>query len=233
MAMAKPGHFLRLIGSVVYSVLIFGGLLFLFAWRLDWWRAWVFVDVVAVATAATMFGVFRSRPDLLAERYGPVIQKGQPLADQVLTPLIGLSFFLLIAFIPIDVFHLHWLGGTSLPLAALGLALFVAGWGLLTWAMAVNAFAAPVVKHQAERGQVVVDTGPYAVVRHPMYAGAIPLMIGMPLWLDSVAGVLVAALPLAMLVVRVPIEERMLLQALPGYADYMAKVRWRLIPFVW
>jgi protein-S-isoprenylcysteine O-methyltransferase Ste14 len=96
-----------------------------------------------------------------------------------------------------------------------------------------NTFAALVVRHQQERHQVVVDRGVYAVVRHPMYAGGIPLMVGMPLWLGSVAGALLAVVPIATLVLRVLVEERLLRRELEGYDAYTRKVRWRLIPFIW
>jgi protein-S-isoprenylcysteine O-methyltransferase Ste14 len=136
-------------------------------------------------------------------------------------------------FVPLDVFELRALPPPPPWLAAVGLVVFIAGWGLLTWAMRVNAFAAPVVKHQEERHQRVVDTGPYAVVRHPMYAGAVPLVLGLPLWLGSTAGALVAILPILMLVVRIGIEERFLRRELAGYEDYVRRVRWRLVPGVW
>lgn len=112
--MTKSKFILKLIGGVVYSVAIFAGLLFLGAWTLRWWRAWVFLGVVLVASSATMFGIFPSRPELLDERYKAPIQKGQPFADKVLTPLLVLSFLGLVVFIPLDVFRFQLLGETEL-----------------------------------------------------------------------------------------------------------------------
>lgn len=114
--MTKSKFILKLIGGVVYSVAIFAGLLFLGAWTLRWWRAWVFLGVVLVASSATMFGIFPSRPELLDERYKAPIQKGQPFADKVLTPLLVLSFLGLVVFIPLDVFRFQLLGETELAL---------------------------------------------------------------------------------------------------------------------
>jgi protein-S-isoprenylcysteine O-methyltransferase Ste14 len=224
---------LKLIGGVIYSVVFLGGPLFLAAWTWDWWQAWVFTGVVFILSAITMFGIFPSRPDLLDERYKPIIQKGQPLADKVLTPILAISFFGLILFIPRDVFRFHLLGVASPWVAALGLLLFAAGWTVIALALRANAFAAPVVKHQETRGQAVVQTGPYAIVRHPMYAGAVPLMIGMPLWLGSIAGAVLAFVPLGVLVIRIRIEEALLRRELAGYVDYAKRVRWRLIPGIW
>jgi protein-S-isoprenylcysteine O-methyltransferase Ste14 len=229
----KPASVPKLAGGVIYSVVIFGGPLFLGAWTLNWPRAWVFVGVVFAASALTMFGIFPSRPELLEERYKAPIQKEQPIADAIVTLGLGAAFLGLILFIPFDVFRFHLLGTTSVGVGAVGLALFAAGWAMVALALRENAFAAPVVKRQQERGQFVVQTGPYRFVRHPMYAGAIPLMTGMPLWLGSVAGVLLAAVPLTFVVLRLLIEERVLRRELPGYEEYVRKVRWRVIPFVW
>jgi protein-S-isoprenylcysteine O-methyltransferase Ste14 len=96
-----------------------------------------------------------------------------------------------------------------------------------------NSFAAPVVKIQKERGQRVIDTGPYGIVRHPMYAGAILHLIGMPLLLGSWLGLLVLPLIIGGLILRIAIEEAALRDAFPGYGDYVARVRHRLVPGVW
>ena len=120
MSMTNSTLVLKLIGGVVYSVAIFGGLLFLAAWTLHWWRAWVFLGVVFVASAMTMFGIFPSRPELLDERYKAPIQEGQPLSDKVLTPLLVLSFLGLIVFIPLDVFRFRLLARPALRSLRLG-----------------------------------------------------------------------------------------------------------------
>lgn len=223
----------KLVGSVFYVTACCGVPLFLPAWTLDWPRAWIFLGLVFAMAATLMFSIFPSRPDLLAERYKPPIQEGQPLPDRLLTLALLASFFGLLVFTALDVFRWHLLGETTIPVAVVGLALFVGGWTLMALAVRDNAFAALVVRYQEERHQVVVDRGTYAVVRHPMYAGGIPFMIGMPLWLGSWAGVLVALAPIATLLLRVVVEERFLWEKLDGYAAYTRKVRWRLIPFIW
>jgi protein-S-isoprenylcysteine O-methyltransferase Ste14 len=117
--------------------------------------------------------------------------------------------------------------------SAIGLVLFAAGWWLMTAAMVENAFAAPVVRHQAERHQHVIETGPYRIVRHPMYTSVIPFMIGMALWLGSYAAAIFAILPIAVLMIRLLLEEKFLRRELPGYEQYTTRTRFRLIPFVW
>src|SRR6266850_6243868 len=93
--------------SVILNVGIFGGLLFLPAGTLDWWRAWLFLGVVSIGTAATLLGVFRNRQDLLDERFKPPIQKGQPLADKIIALRLNTAFFAVVVFIPLDVFRFH------------------------------------------------------------------------------------------------------------------------------
>ena len=100
-------------------------------------------------------------------------------------------------------------------------------------ALETNAFATTVVRHQVERGHTVVDRGVYGVVRHPMYAGAVLLLVGMPLWLESYAAALLAGVPIATLAVRILFEEQFLRRELQGYDAYAERVRYRLIPFLW
>jgi protein-S-isoprenylcysteine O-methyltransferase Ste14 len=98
--------------------------------------------------------------------------------------------------------------------------------------MRENTFAAPVVKMQKERGQKVISTGMYGIIRHPMYAGAVLLFISTPLLLGSIYGLAIGLLLIVTLATRSLGEEAMLRQELDGYSDYMNKVKWRIIPFV-
>lgn len=223
----------KLSTGVIMNVAIFGISLFLPAGTLGWWRAWVFLGVVFVCAAASTMSIYRIHSGILEERFKPPIQKGQPLADKIVVLLLLAGFMGLLVFIPLDIFRFHLAVGPGPLVSSLGLLLFMAGWWLMTLAMRENAFAAPVVRHQEERRQRVVDTGVYGVVRHPMYTGALLLMIGMPLWLGSYAAALAAAFPIATLVARILIEERFLMRELSGYDAYIEKVRYRLIPFLW
>ncbi len=229
----SSGFVSKVVVGVIYNLLIFGGLLFLPAGTFNWSRAWIFLGVVLISGIATMVIVFPGREDLLNERFKPPVQKGQPLADKVIVLLLIASFLGLIAFIPLDVFRFHLMGKPGIFVSTLGLILFIAGWWIVSLVFKENAFAAPVVKHQEERGQKVIDTGVYGVVRHPMYAGAVLLMVGMPLWLESYAAALLAIIPIGILIVRILIEERFLKRELKGYEAYTKKVRHRLIPFIW
>lgn len=223
---------LKVIGGIVYTVAFFAGALFVPAGTMHWWRAWVLLGVVLACVIATMF-VLSTNEDLLNERYRSPLQKGQPLGDKILTLLLIPSFAGLLVFIPLDVFRFHLIEGPGPLLSTLGLVLFGGGWTVITLALRENTFAAPVVKYQEERHQAVIDSGVYRIVRHPMYAGAVPLMFGMALWLESYAAALFALIPIAVLAARILVEERLLRSELPGYDAYVARVRYRLIPFVW
>jgi protein-S-isoprenylcysteine O-methyltransferase Ste14 len=111
--------------------------------------------------------------------------------------------------------------------------LSLAGYGFIWSTLFQNAFAAPIVKDQTGRGQVLIDSGLYARVRHPFYLGILLFFMGLGLWLESYASVLALLLPFAFLVARIQVEERTLGETLPGYADYTRRVRYRLVPFLW
>jgi protein-S-isoprenylcysteine O-methyltransferase Ste14 len=224
---------LKLILGLIFNIVIFGGLLFLPARTFVWWRAWVLLGVVIAAYMATMLCIFPGKEELLNERFKPPIQKGQPLADKILVLLLIAMFLGVIVFIPLDVFRLHLMGTPGSLVATMGLVLFSVGWWIVSLSFKENSFAAPVVRHQKERHHTVIDTGVYGRVRHPMYAGAVLLLVGMPLWLESYAAALLASVPIGTLALRILVEERYLRRELQGYVAYTARVRYRLIPFLW
>lgn len=224
---------LKLTAAVVIELAVFGLLLFVPAGTLRWWRAWALLAALLVCVAATLAFIFRDRKELFNERLKLPFQKGQPLADKVLLPLLLVSFVGWMVFLPLEVFRFRLLPRPGALVSSLGLAMVAAGWWIESLAMRENPFAIAVVRHQAERHQTVIDTGIYRVVRHPMYAGAIPLLAGMALWLESYAGALLAAVPIATLIVRIAIEEHLLRRKLDGYAAYIERVPYRLIPLVW
>jgi len=135
--------------------------------------------------------------------------------------------------IPIDVFHFQLFPKPTLLASVLGGVMLLIGFGIILATLFQNAFAAPIVEDQTEEGQVVIDTGLYGLVRHPMYLGFIPYFTGLALWLESYVGALSVLLIVGTLIARVFIEEKTLQENLPGYPEYMEKIRYRLIPFIW
>jgi protein-S-isoprenylcysteine O-methyltransferase Ste14 len=223
----------KVIAGVVFNVALYALLLFVPAGTLRWWQAWVFLAVTVVVMAAAVFSILPDSADLFSQRAKGIIQKGQPLWDKILVILLVVSYVGQIIFIPLDVFRFHVLPKPGAFVSCIGLALYVAGWWIMTLAMKANPFAVPVVRLQDERHQRVIATGIYAVVRHPMYAGFVPMAIGPALWLQSYVAALLAFAPIAVLAVRSVFEERFLKRGLEGYDAYTEKVRCRLIPFLW
>lgn len=220
------------LGALGY-VALFAALLFGPAGTLHWRAAWVLLGVLLVARCASTIALYRSRRALLAERARLPLQSGQPGADRILLPAFMASFAALVAFVSWERWHSQLFAAPPSWVRALGLVAFVAGWIVVHLTLRANAFAVTVVRHQSERGHRVVTTGPYSVVRHPMYAGMAPVMIGLALWLGSVAGAVTSAVPVAILAARIRVEERLLARTLPAYRRYMSEVRWRLLPGVW
>ncbi len=223
----------KLAAFIVIQIAIFGCLLFLPAGTLFWWRAWVLIGIIFAGQVATAARFFPERKGLLMERLKSPIQKGQPLADKIVLMLFLTSYYGLMVFIPLDVFRYHLIAAPGVLVSTLGIFLFLAGWWIAFLALRENDFAATVVKLQEEREQKVIDTGVYGVVRHPLYAGGILFIVGIPLWLESYAGVLLTIVPIGILALRILLEEQFLIRKLKGYDDYIKRVRYRLVPFLW
>jgi protein-S-isoprenylcysteine O-methyltransferase Ste14 len=220
-----------LVRSLVWSVIIVAAL-FIPAGTLDWPGGWIFVGEFVVVSGVITAWLARHDPGLLKERMGGAYQKGQTFADKLfITAMIQVWFGWLIL-MALDAKRWHT---STMPnaLVAFGAVLIPLGFYIVWLTFRENSFAAPVIKIQQERGQKVIDTGLYAAIRHPMYAGAILFMLGMPLLLGSWLGF--AALPaiVMLLIVRIFIEENALREGLPGYDAYAARVRYRLVPYVW
>jgi protein-S-isoprenylcysteine O-methyltransferase Ste14 len=223
---------LKLIYGVIMQTALLGILLFVPARTLAWPRAWVFIAGVAVATAVTML-YLRNDQALINERLKGPLQKGQPLVDKIVLNLFLATFCAVMILIPLDVFRFHLMPPPGKLVSLIGLGLIAGGWWLIALALHENSFAAGVVKYQEERHQRVIDSGVYSKVRHPMYAGGVPFILGSCLWLGSYAAALMAIVPIGMMAIRIQIEERFLRQELDGYQAYTERTRYRLIPFLW
>jgi protein-S-isoprenylcysteine O-methyltransferase Ste14 len=227
------GRTIPLVLRTLLAVSVYGLLLFAPAWTLDWWRAWVLLALVFAGMIVTRLWAFDPNDTLLDERRKPPLQKGQPPADKLLVVGFIVVFPAYIAFIPLDVFRLHLWGKPHVLVSALGLVLAIAGWAIISLAFRENAFAAAIVKPQEERGQTVVDTGVYGVVRHPLYSGVILTLVGIALWLESLAAAVFSIVPIALIVLRILVEEDFLRRRLRDYDGYAKRVERRLIPLVW
>jgi protein-S-isoprenylcysteine O-methyltransferase Ste14 len=208
-----------------------GALLFASAGTLHWPGAWACLATSAVLGPACGLWLAKADPALLAERMRLTAREEQPAADKKFMLVFGTAALSWLIVIGLD---RRWQGSVmQVAWQALGFLLLLVSTGFILWVMRENSFAAPVVKVQAERGHRVIDSGPYAWMRHPMYTGVLLFFIGTPLMLGSWWGVAMAPLFFILFAVRAGIEERALTEGLPGYADYVARVRYRLVPGVW
>jgi protein-S-isoprenylcysteine O-methyltransferase Ste14 len=222
----------RLIVQTVAFVAVLAAVLFVPAGTVAWAGAWVFIAEMAVPSVVIGVWLARHDPALLRERMAGLFRPGQSRADRALMALFLALTVAWLVLMALDAmrFRLSHMPAWLQVVGGIGVA-FCFYLAFLTFR--ANSYAAAAVRVQAERGHRVVSEGPYAVVRHPMYAGAIFYFLGTPLLLGSWYGLAVAPAFIALLAVRAVMEERMLTRALDGYPAYAARVRWRLIPFIW
>jgi protein-S-isoprenylcysteine O-methyltransferase Ste14 len=220
---------IRAIRSSVLGVFAIAALLFLPAWTFDYWQAWIFIAVFAGSSSAITAYLAIRDPKLLERRMnvGPKAEKEN--TQKVAVSLVLAGFTALLVFPAFD----HRFGWSSVPpyVSLTGDALVALGFLFIFFVLKENPYGASTI--QVAEGQRVISTGPYALVRHPMYAGALFLIAGMPLALGSWWGLLLIVLVIPTLVWRLLDEEKFLKKNLAGYTEYAQRVRYRLVPFVW
>ena len=221
---------LRLFIQTVLWLAVMALVLFLAAGNPAWPAAWAFLVEMGVLGGAVGLWLAWRDPALLAERLNWRVQTAQAPWDRRFMIGVGVGFIVWLALMGLDAERWRlslvppFLQGVGV--LAIGFSVWM-GWRVFM----VNSFAAPAVKIQP--GQSVVASGPYAIVRHPLYAGGIAFFIGAPLMLGSWLGLAVAPLLIAAMAARAIGEERVLRAELPGYDAYAAKVRYRFVPRLW
>lgn len=208
------------------GLIVMGALLFVPAGSLDFWEAWVFLGVLftQVFFVATYF--LRRDPEFLLRR---MRYKEKEAAEKKMIK-VGQLLFLIGFLVPgLD----HRFGWSDVPswLVLAADAIVFLGYGLVFLAFRENSYASRIV--EVEKGQKVISSGPYSVIRHPMYTGVIPMYLAIPIALGSYVALLFYAPVIIIIVLRIFDEERLLSRDLPGYSEYMKKVKYRLIPGVW
>jgi protein-S-isoprenylcysteine O-methyltransferase Ste14 len=217
---------------VLSSVIGFGVLalvLFVPAGTLNYWQAWVFVAAFTVATIVPSLYLAKTNPAALQRRMrGGPIAEGRGIQKFIITGAF-LSIFGMMALSAYD----HRMGWSSVPawVCVFGDVLIVVGLTLAMLVIVQNGYAAATVR--VEDGQQLASTGLYKLVRHPMYAANVILMVGMPLALGSYWGLVGLVPGILVLVFRIVDEEKLLSQELGGYREYRQHVRYRLMPYVW
>jgi protein-S-isoprenylcysteine O-methyltransferase Ste14 len=196
---------------------------------IGWRQGWLFFIVFWVYTILSAVYLWRVNPEIYVAR--SKVHAGTKSWDRVLMVLLLASLLAIFLVAALDARY-GW-SSVSTPLVVVGYILLTIGFAITTWVYAVNKFAEPSVRIQSDRGQEVVDTGPYAIVRHPLYAASVVLFVGMALAMGSYWAFVPVAVGLLVIIVRIVLEDRLLQNELAGYKEYAARVRYRLVPGVW
>jgi protein-S-isoprenylcysteine O-methyltransferase Ste14 len=213
------------------SFLLMALALFLSAGTIAWPAGWIFLMLLHGWLLIGIWLLLKYNPGLLQERL-TISQPNQKAWDKVFLLLYELFLFVWLVLMPLDAVRFHW-SQMPLLLQVVGAMALVASFVFISLTFRENSFLSPTVRIQEERRQTVISTGPYHYVRHPMYAGGLLLFLGTPLLLGSWYGLLLVVVMLPGLAVRAILEERVLREELPGYATYMAQVKYRFIPHIW
>ena len=215
--------------QLLILILVMGVLVFAAAGSLDYWQAWLFLACYFTASLIVSMWLIRYDPALLERR-----RRGGPWAEiepsqRIIMTITSVGFIAGLVVPGLD----RRFGWSNMPAAVsiLGDLLHLAGWLGILAVFHANSFAAATIR--VEAGQKVVSTGPYAIVRHPMYSTALLMIFGIPIALGSWWGLLVFVALIPALAWRLIDEERVLLRELEGYSDYRRRVRFRLIPLIW
>jgi protein-S-isoprenylcysteine O-methyltransferase Ste14 len=216
--------------SLAVTLVVMGVLMFWPAGTLGWVRGWWFVAAFVVAILAGIVILWQVNPEIFAAR--AKVHSGTKGWDYAIFVIIVVAYMAVLPVAGLDDGRFHWL---PMPdwVVIVGYVLFFASFGLMVWAQGVNRHFEPSVRIQQDRGQTVIDTGPYAIVRHPGYISGSAMAVGMALALGSLWALLPALVLIVTLVIRTGLEEETLVAELPGYAEYRARVRWRWVPGLW
>ena len=208
------------------GVVLLGVLLFVPAGTLAWWRGWLLMGILFVPMLTAGFVMMAKVPDLLRKRLSVHEEESEQRTVIALSGIMFLAAFVLAGLG-------HRFGWPTFPAAVswAGAVVFLIAYALYAEVMRENAYLSRTI--EVQEGQRVIDTGLYGIVRHPMYSATIALFLSMPLVLGSAFSLVIMLAYLPIIAKRIRNEEAVLTRELPGYDEYLTRVRWRLIPHVW
>ncbi len=216
----------------LFVVALFPAVIVLLSGNLAWTEGWVLSIWFDVMMLSNMIYMYKKNPTLFSERLSAHESNQKKWDRHLLTSLFILSAFWLVA-MPLDAQTLGLSPRFPLFVRMIGCLLLLPTLYLLIAATIANPYLSTVVRIQTDRQQKVISTGVYGVVRHPQYLGIIMLLIGGPLLLGSIVAVIIGMCISSILILRIHGEEKMLVEELDGYIEYMQKVKYRLLPFIW
>jgi protein-S-isoprenylcysteine O-methyltransferase Ste14 len=204
-------------------------LVFLPAWTLHYWQGWVCLLVFFTSAVGITVSLAKNNPALLARRIKAGAKAETEKRQKVIQFFAAIAFVFLFVLSTMD----HRFAWSRVPVVVeiAGDVLIALGFAFVFWVFKVNSFTSGVIEVAPD--QRLITSGPYAIVRHPMYLGALVMLLGIPLSLDSFWGLLAIIFMTGIIVLRLLDEERFLAKNLTGYGAYMEHVHYRLVPFVW
>lgn len=208
----------------------FAVFMFLPAGDWAWMRGWLFVAVFLSTIAVAVLYLWRVNPEVVVARSR--LHKGTKRWDRILLSFYAPAVYAIVPVAALDDARFHWFP-LSWWICGVGYIVFIAGMLIVTWAQSVNKFFEPTVRIQSDRGHKVIDNGPYAIVRHPGYVGGVLYAIGAALSMGSLWALIPAVVASLLLILRTEWEDQTLQAELPGYKEYTARVRYRLVPGLW
>lgn len=214
----------------IFTALFILAALFVPAGTLKWTEAWIFVILYTVAVLAAVAWMKKKAPGLFQERTKR--KKDAKSWDKMFMALYSIFLLVLLILPGLDAVRFRW---SAVPTIVKVIAFigYLPGFWIVFWAMRENAFLSDVVRIQEDRGHTVCTTGPYKLVRHPMYVGIILIMVCFPFSLGSLYTLIPAAIIIVLFIFRTDLEDKTLQRELSGYKEYAQKVRYRLIPGIW
>ena len=223
---SKKGLLTQAISKLVVSILMLSALVFISAGTMWFWNGWLFVGTFGIALFSFGAYLYIYNIELLQKR---LVGRENEKAQEAYNFLSGLALLSVFVLSGLD----YRFGWSDIGWIVVFFALFVmlAGYSISIIAMVQNEFASRIIEVQKE--QRVIDTGIYSIVRHPMYISSLIMFTATPVVLGSFYGIIPMVLYLAGIILRIRNEEHVLRIGLPGYEEYMDKVKYRLIPFVW
>jgi protein-S-isoprenylcysteine O-methyltransferase Ste14 len=219
----------RIILVFLVTIVMLGLFLFVPAGSLNFWQAWVYSIVFFVSSATITLYIWKNDPALLERRSEIGVVEEKEKTQKFIQGFAYIGFILILVIPALD----HRFSWSNVPyfIVILGDILVIAGLYLYFLVLKENTFASTTIEITTD--QKVITTGPYSLVRHPMYLGALIMLFGTPLALGSWWGLIVLVLYVFALVTRIRDEEKFLSKNLQGYDEYRQKVRYRLIPLLW
>jgi protein-S-isoprenylcysteine O-methyltransferase Ste14 len=212
--------------GLLYVFIAGAALIFLPAWTLNYWQAWVYLTVFMISISAVFIYLVKNDPELLARRVNNI---EETKSQKIIHFFINLTFAAVIIVPALD----HRFGWSAIPWYAvvIGDGFVALGILIIFFVFKENTFTALTI--EVAHDQKVISTGPYSHVRHPMYFGGLVFILGIPIALGSWWGLVMIVLFAPILTWRILDEEKFLAKNLPGYIEYKNKVKYRLVPFIW